>query len=82
MILPCCIYSSCGFWLPLLSFLFFVTQEGRTIKSSSGFKGKGFKFDEMEAQLADDRKKLQKAALGLHDSDDEDAGMDVSVCVC
>ncbi|XP_076444646.1 putative ATP-dependent RNA helicase DDX46 [Babylonia areolata] len=51
--------------------------EGRTIKSSSGFKGKGFKFDEMEAQLADDRKKLQKAALGLHDSDDEDAGMDI-----
>lgn len=53
-------------------------QEGRTIKLSSGFRGKGFKFDEMEAQLADDRKKLQKAALGLHDSDDEDAGMDVS----
>ena len=57
-----------------------VSQEGRTIKLSSGFKGKGFKFDEMEAQLADDRKKLQKAALGLHDSDDEDAGMDVSGC--
>ncbi|XP_025096547.1 probable ATP-dependent RNA helicase DDX46 [Pomacea canaliculata] len=51
--------------------------EGRTIKSSSGFKGKGFKFDEMEAQLADDRKKLQKAALGLQDSDDEDAGLDI-----
>lgn len=51
--------------------------EGRTIKTSSGFKGKGFKFDETEAQLADDRKKLQKAALGLHDSDDEDAGMDI-----
>ncbi|KAL8561776.1 putative ATP-dependent RNA helicase ddx46 [Nucella lapillus] len=52
-------------------------SEGRTIKSSSGFKGKGFKFDEMEAQLADDRRKLQKAALGLHDSDDEDAVMDI-----
>ncbi|XP_070186691.1 probable ATP-dependent RNA helicase DDX46 isoform X2 [Littorina saxatilis] len=51
--------------------------EGRSIKSASGFKGKGFKFDEMEAQLADDRRKVQKAALGLHDSDDEDAGMDI-----
>nr|KAG5704149.1 hypothetical protein BaRGS_009679 [Batillaria attramentaria] len=51
--------------------------EGRVIKSSSGFKGKGFKFDEMEAELANDRKKLQKAALGLQDSDDEDAGMDI-----
>lgn len=33
----------------------------------------------MEAQLADDRKKLQKAALGLHDSDDEDSGISVSI---
>ncbi|GFR93039.1 pre-mRNA-processing ATP-dependent RNA helicase PRP5 [Elysia marginata] len=47
---------------------------GRVVKSSSGFHGKGFKFDETEAQLADERKKLQKAALGLHDSDDEDGG--------
>ncbi|KAK6187967.1 hypothetical protein SNE40_005882 [Patella caerulea] len=51
--------------------------EGKKIKSSSGFKGKGFKFDETEAQLADDRRKLQKAALGLQDSDDEDAGVDI-----
>ncbi|KAL5018688.1 hypothetical protein ScPMuIL_004410 [Solemya velum] len=51
--------------------------EGRTIKRSSGFHGKGFKFDETEAQLADERKKLQKAALGLQDSDDEDAGLDI-----
>lgn len=50
---------------------------GKVIKSSSGFKGKGFKFDETEAQLADDRKKLQKAALGLQDSDEEDAGVDI-----
>ncbi len=35
------------------------------MRSHSGFKGKGFKFDETEAQLADERKKLQKAALGL-----------------
>ncbi|XP_059178010.1 probable ATP-dependent RNA helicase DDX46 [Physella acuta] len=47
---------------------------GKVVKSSSGFHGKGFKFDETEAQLADERKKLQKAALGLHDSDDEDGG--------
>lgn len=46
--------------------------------SFSGFKGKGFRFDETEAQLADERKKLQKAALGLHDSDEEDAALDVS----
>eukprot|EP00106_Octopus_bimaculoides_P003129 XP_014770571.1 PREDICTED: probable ATP-dependent RNA helicase DDX46 isoform X3 [Octopus bimaculoides] len=50
---------------------------GKIIKSSSGFKGKGFKFDESEAQLADDRKKQQKAALGLQDSDEEDAGFDI-----
>lgn len=35
------------------------------MRSYSGFHGKGFKFDETEAQLADERKKLQKAALGL-----------------
>ncbi|XP_060075225.1 probable ATP-dependent RNA helicase DDX46 [Ylistrum balloti] len=51
--------------------------EGRTVKSSSGFKGKGFKFDETEAHLADERKKAQKAALGLQDSDDEDASLDI-----
>ncbi|XP_013414892.1 probable ATP-dependent RNA helicase DDX46 isoform X4 [Lingula anatina] len=51
--------------------------EGKKIKSSSGFRGKGFKFDETEAHLADERKKLQKAALGLQDSDEEDAGIDI-----
>ncbi|KAK3579535.1 hypothetical protein CHS0354_028367 [Potamilus streckersoni] len=51
--------------------------EGKTIKKSSGFSGKGFKFDETEAHLADERKKLQKAALGLQDSDDEDASQDI-----
>lgn len=59
-----------------LSSLFF--QEGKTIKSSSGFSGKGFKFDETEHALANERKKLQKAALGLQDSDDEDGALDVS----
>ena len=49
------------------------------MKSSSGFRGKGFKFDETEAHLADERKKLQKAALGLQDSDEEDSGIDVRI---
>jgi len=53
-------------------------QEGRKVTNFSGFKGKGFRFDETEAHLADERKKLQKAALGLHDSDDEDSAVDVS----
>lgn len=48
------------------------------IKKSSGFSGKGFKFDETEQALANERKKLQKAALGLQDSDDEDTAVDVS----
>ncbi|CAB1316894.1 unnamed protein product, partial [Coregonus sp. 'balchen'] len=51
--------------------------EGKSIKSSSGFSGKGFKFDETEHALANERKKLQKAALGLQDSDDEDGAMDI-----
>ncbi|KAG5284674.1 hypothetical protein AALO_G00029240 [Alosa alosa] len=51
--------------------------EGKVAKSSSGFSGKGFKFDETEQALANERKKLQKAALGLQDSDDEDAALDI-----
>ncbi|XP_005995961.1 probable ATP-dependent RNA helicase DDX46 [Latimeria chalumnae] len=51
--------------------------EGKTIKKSSGFSGKGFKFDETEQALANERKKLQKAALGLQDSDDEDTAVDI-----
>ncbi|XP_051536520.1 probable ATP-dependent RNA helicase DDX46 [Myxocyprinus asiaticus] len=51
--------------------------EGKSIRSSSGFSGKGFKFDETEHALANERKKLQKAALGLHDSDDEDTALDI-----
>ncbi|XP_078267520.1 putative ATP-dependent RNA helicase DDX46 isoform X1 [Rhinoraja longicauda] len=51
--------------------------EGKTIKKSSGFSGKGFKFDETEQVLANERKKLQKAALGLQDSDDEDTAVDI-----
>ncbi|MEQ2250976.1 putative ATP-dependent RNA helicase ddx46 [Ilyodon furcidens] len=51
--------------------------EGKVIKSSSGFSGKGFKFDETEHALANERKKLQKAALGLQDSDDEEGALDI-----
>ncbi|XP_025901308.1 probable ATP-dependent RNA helicase DDX46 [Nothoprocta perdicaria] len=51
--------------------------EGKMIKKSSGFSGKGFKFDETEQALANERKKLQKAALGLQDSDDEDTAVDI-----
>ncbi|XP_019728342.1 putative ATP-dependent RNA helicase DDX46 [Hippocampus comes] len=51
--------------------------EGKSIKSSSGFSGKGFKFDETEHALANERKKLQRAALGLQDSDDEDGALDI-----
>lgn len=63
----------------LKGYLFF--QEGKKVKSSSGFTGKGFKFDEAEAQLSSERKKFQRAAHGLQDSDDEDAEADVSVNV-
>ncbi|XP_055593102.1 probable ATP-dependent RNA helicase DDX46 [Uranotaenia lowii] len=46
--------------------------EGKTVHTGGGFSGKGFKFDEQEAAAVNERKKLQKAALGLQDSDDED----------
>ncbi|KAL7024973.1 hypothetical protein ACKWTF_013285 [Chironomus riparius] len=45
---------------------------GKKVYSGGGFSGKGFKFDEQEAAAANEMKKLQKAALGLVDSDDED----------
>lgn len=57
----------------------FSAQQGKTVKSNSGFSGRGFKFDETEQVLAKERKQIQKAALGLQDSDDEDAGQDVSI---
>lgn len=37
-----------------------------------GFSGKGFKFDEQEANAVKESKKMQKAALGIQDSDDEE----------
>lgn len=45
---------------------------GKKVHSGGGFSGKGFKFDENEAAAVNEMKKLQKAALGLQDSDDED----------
>ncbi|XP_077293794.1 pre-mRNA processing factor 5 isoform X2 [Arctopsyche grandis] len=52
-------------------------QEGKKVHTGGGFSGKGFKFDESEAMAANERKKFQKAALGLQDSDDEDVEGDL-----
>ncbi|XP_030382423.1 probable ATP-dependent RNA helicase DDX46 isoform X4 [Scaptodrosophila lebanonensis] len=46
--------------------------EGKTVHTGGGFSGKGFKFDEHEFNAVKESKKLQKAALGLADSDDEE----------
>lgn len=43
-----------------------------------GFGGRGFKFDETEASLANDRKKVQAAALGIT-QDGEEGSADVSI---
>lgn len=45
---------------------------GKKIWTSSGFSGRGFKFDEAEQRLVDEKKKHQKKSLGLQNSDDED----------
>lgn len=51
-------------------------KTGKKIWSSSGFSGRGFKFDEAEAQLVNEKKKHQKKSLGMQNSSDEedDAG--------
>lgn len=51
--------------------------EGKKVHTGGGFSGKGFKFDESEAAAVNERKKFQKAALGLADSDDEDLEHDI-----
>ena len=53
--------------------------QGKKVKvCSGGFEGKGFKFDEQEELVSDERKKLQKVAFDLHvDSDEEDADVDL-----
>lgn len=52
-------------------------SEGKKVRTGGGFHGKGFKFDETEANLASEKKKFEKAALGLADSDDEDIEQDI-----
>ncbi|CAG9861323.1 unnamed protein product [Phyllotreta striolata] len=51
--------------------------EGKKVHTGGGFSGKGFKFDESEAAAVNEKKKFQKAALGLADSDDEDLEQDI-----
>ena len=46
---------------------------------TGGFGGKGFKFDEAERDLDNERKKLQKISHGMGESDDEDDQI-VSCC--
>lgn len=45
---------------------------GKKVWTSSGFSGRGFKFDEAEAQQVNEKKKYQKKSLGLQNSDDEE----------
>ncbi|XP_063386558.1 probable ATP-dependent RNA helicase DDX46 [Cydia fagiglandana] len=52
-------------------------KDGKKVHTGGGFSGKGFKFDESEAMAASEKKKYQKAALGLQDSDDEDVEGDL-----
>ncbi|XP_044758445.1 probable ATP-dependent RNA helicase DDX46 [Coccinella septempunctata] len=52
-------------------------SEGKKVHTGGGFSGKGFKFDENEAAAVNEKKKFQKAALGLVDSDDEDLEHDI-----
>lgn len=43
--------------------------EGKKVKTGGGFSGKGFKFDESEAQQATEMRKFQKHALGKSNDD-------------
>lgn len=45
---------------------------GKKVWTSSGFSGRGFKFDEAEAQLVNEKKKYQKKSLGLQNDSDEE----------
>lgn len=47
-------------------------KTGKKVWTSSGFSGRGFKFDEAEAKLVSEKKKYQKKSLGLQNSDDEE----------
>ena len=64
----------------MISFQFVILQEGKTVKAGGGgFGGRGFKFDETEASLANDRKKVQAAALGITQDGEEGGTADVSL---
>jgi len=47
-------------------------EAGLKVEKNKGFSGKGYKFNEEEAMMHDERKQLQKFQLGLQDSDEED----------
>ena len=55
--------------------------QGKKVKvCTGGFEGKGFKFNEQEETVSDERKKFQKVAFDLHvDSDEEDADVDLDI---
>eukprot|EP01135_Chromosphaera_perkinsii_P003576 Nk52_evm34s248 gene=Nk52_evmTU34s248 len=46
------------------------------VKLSSGFGGKGFKFDDSERARVEEMRNIQKASLGLNDSDEENGDFD------
>lgn len=47
-------------------------SQGKKVKSSQGgFSGRGFKFDENEATMLQEKKQAQKAQYGMQDSEDE-----------
>jgi len=54
-------------------------SEGKKVKTGGGFGGTGFKFDEAENQYTAEKKKFQKAAFGLQDSDDEDIEEEIDI---
>jgi len=56
-----------------------MNMEGRKVKTGGGFGGSGFKFDEVEATYTTEKKKFQKAALGLQDSDDDDQEQEIDM---
>ena len=64
-----------------LDIFFFASQQGKVVKSNSGFSGRGFKFDETEEAMAKERKQIQKAALGLADSDEDEPAQNVSALI-
>jgi len=52
--------------------------EGKKIKTGGGgFGGSGYKFDESEASVTSEKRKFQKTAFGLQDSDDEDVEQEI-----